>query len=209
MSEEAVVLVHGIWMNGLDMGILRRRLARAGFDPVQFRYPSVRNAPAINAMDLNALARGLDAQTVHFVGHSLGGIVIRHLFSEYPDQRPGRVVTMGTPHRFSAAAERLSRSLPGRLLLGESIKRGLLGNAPPWPRARELGSIAGTLRLGFGMVVPGVPSPNDGTVAVEETRLPEMRDHLTLPVSHFGLLLSARAANQTAYFLRHGCFQTA
>lgn len=206
MSEETVVLVHGIWMNGMDMGLLRRRLSRAGYEAIQFRYASVRNTPLVNAMRLNDFTRGLHARIVHFVGHSLGGIVIRHLFFEYPDQRPGRVVTLGTPHRSSRAADALSRWPAGGLLLGESTKKGLLGNAPPWPDGRELGSIAGSLGLGMGMVIPGIPTPNDGTVAVDETRLPGMRDHKTCRVSHFGMLLSATVAEQIVSFLRNGRF---
>ncbi|MGH8630353.1 MAG: esterase/lipase family protein [Burkholderiales bacterium] len=205
-AQEVVILVHGLWMNGMDMGLLRRRLARAGFRPVQFRYPSLRRPPHINAMQLHTFAQGLDAQTLHFVGHSLGGIVIRHLFFEYPDQRPGRVVTLGTPHHFSQAAGVLSRWPIGRLLLGKSTKNGLLGHAPPWPNGRELGSIAGSLGLGMGMLIPGIPSPNDGTVAVDETRLPGMRDHRIFRVSHFGMLLSATVAGQIASFLKDGHF---
>ncbi|HEY7840488.1 MAG TPA: alpha/beta hydrolase, partial [Gammaproteobacteria bacterium] len=85
---ETVVLVHGLWVNGTDMTVLRRRLAQAGYDPRQFSYPSVSEPPAANAMALQAFVRELDAERVHFVGHSLGGIVLRHLFHDYPEQRP-------------------------------------------------------------------------------------------------------------------------
>jgi hypothetical protein len=57
------------------------------------------------------------------------------------------------------------------------------------------------------MFVPGIPRPNDGTVAVSETMLDGMTDHVTLPVSHFGMLLSSAVARQTVNFLRHGRFQ--
>lgn len=206
MAAETVVLVHGLWVNGLDMTLLRRRLQDAGFAPRQFSYPSVRSAPLANAMALNAFLRPIPAEIVHFVGHSLGGIVIRHLFYHYPDQRAGRVVTLGTPHRPSQAASAMARWLPGRWLLGKSIKEGLLGGAPPWPVDRELGGIAGTLRLGMGMIVPGIPVPNDGTVAEQETHLPGMRDHIAVPVSHTGLLLSRRVADEIACFLKYGGF---
>ena len=203
---DSVVLVHGLWMNGMDMGVLRRRLQRSGFEVVQFRYQSLRNSPLTNAAELHRFADGLKSESVHFVAHSLGGLVLRHLFFEYPEQRPGRVVTLGTPHASSAAARTLSGWPGGRMVLGQSLERGLLGNVPPWQAQRELGSIAGTLRLGLGMIVPDIPSPNDGTVAVEETRIAGMRDHLALPVSHFGRLLSGEVARQTERFLRSGKF---
>ena len=204
---ETVVLVHGLWVNGTDMTVLRRRLAQAGYNARQFTYPSVREPPAANAMALQAFIRQLDGERLHFVGHSLGGIVIRHLFHDYPEQRPGRVVTLGTPHRASTAAVKLARWLPGRFALGESVRQGLLGGLPPWPTDRELGSIAGTLRMGLGMVIPDIPSPNDGTVALEETRILALKDHTTLPVSHFGLLLSRRVFHEVDHFLKHGRFR--
>ncbi|MFQ5660256.1 MAG: esterase/lipase family protein [Gammaproteobacteria bacterium] len=206
MNEEVAVLVHGLWVNGLDMGLLRKRLQTAGYRTLRFSYPSVRNTPLENAMDLNVFANRIHAETIHFVGHSLGGIVIRHLFHEYPQQRPGRVVTLGTPHRSSMAAKQLHRTLPGQALLGKSAMEGLLGNVPPWKADHELGSIAGTLRFGLGMVVPDIPRPNDGTIAVEETKFKGMKDHVTVAASHFGLLLSRRVANQSRYFLQHGRF---
>jgi pimeloyl-ACP methyl ester carboxylesterase len=204
---EAVVLVHGLWVNGTDMTVLRRRLVQAGYTAHQFSYPSVREPPAANAMALQSFVRGLDGERLHFVGHSLGGIVIRHLFNDYPGQRPGRVVTLGTPHRPSTAAVKLARWLPGRFALGESVRQGLLGGLPPWPADRDLGSIAGTLRMGLGMVIPDIPSPNDGTVALEETRIPTLKDHVTLPVSHFGLLLSRRVFHEVDHFLKYGRFR--
>jgi len=72
--------------------------------------------------------------------------------------------------------------------------------------ASRSGVIAGTLGVGLGVIIDNLPSPNDGTVAVEETRLPGIRDHIEIAVTHTGLLVSALAASQTAYFLRHGEF---
>lgn len=201
-----MVLIHGLWVNGMDMSLLRHRLSNRGFAPAQFSYHSIGDTPRANAVALNAFVAELGAPAVHFVAHSLGGLVLRHLFHEYPGQPPGRVVTLGTPHAISSAARSLSRWLPGRLMLGRSVDGGLLGGAPSWDGKRELGSLAGTIPIGLGMVLPGIPAPNDGTVAVEETRLRGMADHLVLPVSHFGMLFSRRVAYQVGYFLRQGRF---
>ena len=203
---DTVVLLHGLWFNGTDMTLLRRRLARAGYHPVQFSYRTVRVPPPENAFMLNTFLRGVPGERVHFLAHSLGGIVLRHFFFEFPDQRPGRVVTLGTPHMASAAARTLSRARPGRAILGESVHRGLLGGLPPWPADRDLGSIAGDLPLGLGLAIPGIPRPNDGTVAVAETRFPGMRDHATLPVSHLGMLVSRRVFHEALHFFRNGRF---
>jgi hypothetical protein len=78
--------------------------------------------------------------------------------------------------------------------------------AVPLTESREVGIIAGTLGLGFGRLVATFDEDNDGTVAVSETRLPGARDHLTLPVTHMGLVWSPRVAVQIAAFLQRGAF---
>ena len=202
-----MLLVHGIWANGLDMVLLKTRLERAGFATRMFTYPSVRTPPCDNAHNLQRLVGRIKSPVLHFVCHSLGGLIVRHLFHHYPEQRPGRVVTLGTPHTTSTAARQLSRLSTGRWLLGHSLEEGLLGGAPPWRNRHDLGVIAGRLRLGFGLFVPGIPQPSDGTVAVAETRLEGMADHIVLPVSHFGMLLSRQVVSQTRHFLEHGRFR--
>ena len=202
-----MILIHGLWLNGLAMGILRLRLQRSGFTTRQFYYHGLQASPAENATALYTLLQTINTDTVHYVGHSLGGLVIRHLFHKYPGREQGRIVCLGTPHQSSSAAKTLYRVAPGRWLLGRSIEQGLLGDIPPWGNTHELGVIAGNLRLGMGLIVPGIPKPSDGTVAVQETMLEGMADHIILPVSHFGMLFSARAAMQTLHFLKHGRFQ--
>ena len=206
MSGDTIILVHGLWMNGIDMTLLARRLEKAGYETAQFSYPSMGNTPRENASRLDSFATGLDAPVIHFVGHSLGGIVIRHLFFDYPNRKPGRVVTLGTPHRPSFSAHNLSSYTLGKLMLGQSVVDGLLGNIPPWSDVHDLGSIAGTMEFGLGLVFNGLPSPNDGTVTVEETRLPNMKDHASVHASHFGLLLSPTTADLCHNFLRDGLF---
>ena len=201
-----MVLVHGLWVNGFDMSLLRQRLRQAGYACHQFSYNSVTCKPTENAEKLNNFVRAIDSATLHFVGHSLGGIVIRHLFHTCPQQKPGRVVTLGTPHQESHVARQLSAFYPGKLLLGKSAENGLTGELPAWDSSHELGSIAGSLQFGMGLVFTGLAKPNDGTVAVKETMLEGMKDHLTLDVSHFGLLLSRRASEAVIKFLHEGIF---
>ncbi len=109
-----VVLVHGLWMNGMEMCLLRRRLGKAGFATQRFSYPTVRSDIAANAARLQQFLSGLDADTVHFVGHSLGGLLILRLFADFPEQRPGRIVLLGTPYAGSATARNLARRAWGR-----------------------------------------------------------------------------------------------
>ena len=203
---EAVVLIHGLWMPALVMGLLARRLRRAGWAAAVFAYPSRHATTRQNAARLAAFLETVDAPVVHFVAHSLGGLVLTQLLQDYPGQRPGRVVLLGTPYRGSRVARWFSRRGWGRWWCGLSLQGALLGDGPCWPGDRELGVIAGSMPIGVGLVIPGLPRPHDGTVAVAETRVPGQTEQLILPVSHTALLFSAAVARQVAAFLATGRF---
>lgn len=205
--REAVVFLHGIWMTGLEMVVLQRRVESCGFQTHQFRYASLWHSPAENAARLDRFLKGIDADVVHIVAHSLGGIVVSHLFADYPMQRPGRVVMLGTPLRGSALAARLARYFVTRPWLGRSIDHGLLGDAPRWKGMRELGMIAGSRGVGMGLLAFGdLEHPHDGTVAVSETRSSEINAHITVPYSHMGMLLAKPVAALVCSFLSEGVF---
>jgi pimeloyl-ACP methyl ester carboxylesterase len=201
-----VVCVHGLYMTGLDMGLLRLRLRRCGFRTRQFSYGSWRRDIARQAARLDRFLRTIDAATVHLVAHSLGGLLVHRMLADFPQQSVGRVVTLGTPHCGSAVAERLQRCALGRLFLGRTVPQGLLAARNPWPPDRELGVVAGTGGIGIGRLVTTLAVPNDGTVTVAETRLPAARDHATVSTSHTGLLYSAAAAREVCHFLHTGRF---
>lgn len=114
---------------------------------------------------------------------------------------------LGTPNQTSRAAAILQDWPGGHWLLGNSLQQGLLGPLPAWNPVIQLGVIAGDMRFGMGMIIPGIPEPNDGTVAVKETRLEGMQDHIVVHASHFGLLLSEIAWLHCRQFIEQGCFQ--
>ena len=92
-------------------------------------------------------------------------------------------------------------SLIGQALVQWQPERGLAA-----ARAFEIGMIAGTTPLGLGRLVARLPAPHDGAVCVDETRLPGLRDHIAMPVSHSGLLVAARVTRQICSFLEQGHF---
>lgn len=200
--KEAVVLIHGIWMTGLEMLPLQRRLRQEGFEAHIFRYHSLIWPPARNARCLNDYLQTLDADIVHLVAHSLGGLVLLHLFNGYPEQRPGRVLMLCSPLQGSHTARRLSRYFFTRPFLGRSIERGLLGDAPRWKGQRKLIMIAGDRGLGIGRIVGGLPRPNDGTVSVDETESDAVNLHLRVPYSHFGMLIAHNVQDTVVACLR-------
>lgn len=208
MSREVVVLVPGLWLPYWSLLFLKRGLRRCGFEVRLFRYRTVRRSFYENASQLNAFIASLGAQRVHLVGHSLGGVVIRALLHYFPEQPPGRVVTLGSPHQGSAAGVQLARSAFGRRILGRCIADVIAGvpQAWSWPQ-RECGSLAGNLGLGLGrLITSDLPRPHDGTVTVAETRLPGSIDQIVLATTHFGMLVSPQVVRQTCRFLQSGRF---
>ena len=208
MSPPLVVYVHGLWMPGEESLVLRHRL-RQDFDLAlqAFRYSAASTPMSEITEKLARFVGGLKASAVHFLGHSLGGLVIHRFLERFPEQPPGRVVFLGTPCVGSRAAERAGRFAPLAHLMGQSVAAELLTpRERRWDHARPLGIIAGTQPLGFGRLFADFTEPNDGTVAVRETRMPGATDHLALPVSHLGMLVSARVAREAGSFLTRGSF---
>ncbi len=209
--KTAVVYVHGLWMTGVEGLVLRRRMARElGAETPLFSYRSVGAGIEANARSLAARLRRLRADTLHLVGHSLGGVVICKMFEEAGGETlpPGRVVLLGAPVAGSRAAHRLAQWRLGRLIMGLSVREELLIERDRrWTHGRDLGVIAGTLSVGLGRIVNTHPGSSDGTIYVDETRIPGMKEHLVMPVSHTGLPFSPAVARQTAAFLRSGHFE--
>jgi pimeloyl-ACP methyl ester carboxylesterase len=206
-GRESVVLLHGLWLTGWAMTYIAWRLRRGGFRPYLFSYPSVRGSLRDNATALRTFSDAIRGDAVHFVGHSLGGVVIQAMLAYCPPPRAGRVVTLCTPHRGNRAAQNLARRRWGPRMLGASMADLLNGGAPGCDlSARELGIIRGDRSFGVGRLFSRLREPNDGVVLLSEAALPGAADEVTLHASHSGILLSRRAAAQTDHFLRCGRF---
>ncbi len=201
-----VIVVHGLWMNGLETTLLRQRLAAEGFSPQVFRYPSTQTDLGVVTA---SLAEFITAQGpgVHLVGHSLGGLIVLETLQSRPELRVGRAVLLGSPVRGSSVARTLAAWPAGRALLGSLASVELARHHQRrWQGPGELGVIAGTLAAGLGRIVTHLPGPSDGTVSVEETHIEGASAQLLLEVSHTGMLFSSAVASATAGFLRQGHF---
>ena len=211
--QECVVLLHGLFRTQLSMKAVQWKLEEEGFEVVSQTYPSLTHS--IEELAIMAVESGVRAcrarglEHIHFVTHSLGGILIRQYMVAGGIEGLQRVVMLGPPNQGSQLADFVSAqkilhpfTAQAIVQLGtgeQSIPRHL------GPASFKLGIIAGTAnRRG---ALPGFPQEaSDGTVAVAETVVPGMLDFLEMPVSHSFMMWDNAVLRQTVYFLNHGSF---
>ena len=199
-----VILTHGLWVPGFAMKPLAVRLGRAGFDCHTFSFMGRARPMEDHTGRLARFAREIGP--AHFVGHSMGGLVMLEALSRHRDVTVGRVLLLGTSARGNFAGRRLARHAAGRWLLGESRPLWREGRDMRWARPEALGVVAGTRPIGLGRLLGRLAGPNDGVVTVEETTVEGMRERIALPVGHSQMLISAIVAAQVAAFLTDGRF---
>jgi len=165
-------------------------------------HASLEDACAALATHLRALG-----DACHVVAHSLGGVVTLETYVRHPGLPPGRIVLLGSPVQGSRAARAVARwSMGPRILGGLAVAELCRPVDRRWNLPREIGLVAGSGNLGLGRLFAELPLPNDGTVCVDETRLPGATAHIVLEVSHTGMLVSTAVASAVVRFLRHGSF---
>ena len=200
---DRVVLLHGLWMPGLSMRWHAARLSAAGFAPEVFAYPTVGGGPEAALPRLGEL---LARAPTHVLAHSLGGLVALTALQREPALPVARVVCLGSPLCGSAAATGLAQRTLTAATLGRSADL-LREGCEPWRGRAEVGVVAGRVPLGLGQFFGAIHGDSDGTVAVAETRLTGLADHVVVGASHSGLLFSAAAARQAVGFLLNGRFE--
>ncbi|OGA06157.1 MAG: hypothetical protein A3D95_02605 [Betaproteobacteria bacterium RIFCSPHIGHO2_12_FULL_69_13] len=200
-----VVLVPGLWMPGAAMALLAARLARDGYSPRVFDYRG-RSPFEVNVERLARFAHdALGGEAAHFVGHSLGGVLVLEALNRHPEIAVASAVLVAAPVRGNAAGRRLAQRRLGRWMMGATEpvwaerEARWRGNAP-------LGVIAGTLALGLGRALGPLRGPNDGVVRVAETGVDGMTERALVPLGHSALVVSGRVARLIERFLAAGRF---
>ncbi|MFM9883566.1 MAG: esterase/lipase family protein, partial [Burkholderiales bacterium] len=187
-----VILLHGLRMNRHVMRYLASSLGRQGFACDTWGYPSSRRDLDANANALAQRLRNESTMRIAIVAHSYGGIITLAQLQRQPDPRVHRVVLLGSPIAGSTAGVQVMRHAFGRWFAGASRPVWVNGPHVSIPTGVQVGSIAGTSRIGLGRFFARFDGPNDGVVTVDETRLPGLTDLLVMPVAHSVMLMSPR-----------------
>jgi pimeloyl-ACP methyl ester carboxylesterase len=196
VTREAVVLVHGHGAHPVLLAPLRRALERQGFRAVNWLYVSLRGSIEAHAARLATKARELDEDTgvarLHFVGHSMGAIVVRSALAMARPRKLGRVVLLAPPNRGARLADFALR------LFGRRLVRATELCSHPDSYVNRLAPAAD---LDCGVIAASW----DHAVSLASTNLPGQRDHLVLRSLHT-LPLHRHTPAQVAHFLREGRF---
>lgn len=205
-NTATVILIHGLWMRGMVLLPYQHWLRGEGFAVRRFSYPSWRDGLDANARLLSSFVKETPGSIVHLVAHSLGGLVVAKMLARDADPRIRRVVLLGTPYAGCHCGSTLGAIPPLAPLLGRTFVDWFALPPSVLPPETEIGVIAGTCRLSFGRLIPGLARPNDGLISVDETRIASAKDGIALNVSHSGMLVSRVCVWQIANFLKTGSF---
>ena len=214
---DPVLLLHGLGRTGLSMVPMARALRRAGFSPHVVDYPSRRHTVGrlVEGVVGPEVDRQLaDAERVHFVTHSMGGVLVRALAARRLDEgRPlpagSRAVMLAPPHAGSEVADVLAERQPFRAVLGPALPEMRTTGVPSGlgpVRGVEAGVIAGTrAAVPFGRAFGG---PHDGLVSVASAHAPSgLADRAVVPKTHAFLMMSPLVIRLTIRFLETGQFE--
>lgn len=214
MSSDAdnVILLHGLARSERSMQKLAKALVKQGYRVQNVSYESTRNniAKLAEQAIAPALAACGEEGAVHFVTHSLGGILVRQYLRNHQIDNLGRVVMLGPPNKGSEVIDKLS-DFPGFYFFHGDAGLELGTGATSVPNRLgaadfDLGIIAGTrsVNLFLSSMIPGV---DDGKVSVENTRLEGMRDHLEMEVTHTFMMRNDEVIDQVIHYLQTGKFK--
>lgn len=210
-ADSCVVLLHGLWRSDGSMNKMERILDDSGFQVRNIGYESTEQT--VEELARETIPRALDAcgdaEAVHFVTHSMGGILIRQFLEHNEIGSLGRVVMLGPPNQGSEVVDTYERFSafewfggPAGLQLGTgeaSIPRAL------GPATFDVGIIAGTRSIN-PILSSIIPEQDDGKVSVESTKVDGMKDHLELPVNHVFMMRDPEVIAQVVHYLDHGSF---
>jgi len=211
-DAEQVILLHGLGRSETAMLFLENELAGAGYEVHNIGYPSNDGTPeALLKRVTEAIDRccANNDRPLHFVGHSLGGLLVRAYLDRAIPSNLGRVVLLGTPNKGSELADQTD-GLAAILVEYAGPTAQLLGTGPDsfpasiGPPHYPVGVIAGTFDGGISN--EWLPLPNDSMVSLESAKLEGMTDFAAFNVTHWGLRNDSDVAAATIRFLQQGSF---
>lgn len=211
-AEACVVLLHGLARSSTSMWLMELRLQDEGYFTVNESYPSTTTPlrELIDTVPPPRVAQCGDRRPIHFVTHSMGGVIMRGHLAKHQIDGLGRLVLLAPPNKGSELVDTM-KEIPGFEWVNGPAGAALSADIDSIPNTisdanAEYGVIAGNLSLNplYSSLIPG---DDDGKVSVESTKFAAMTDHITLYVSHTFIMNSTDVTKQTVAFLKTGRFE--
>ncbi|MEA3274910.1 MAG: alpha/beta hydrolase [Pseudomonadota bacterium] len=211
-----MILLHGLGRTSRSLNNMADAVQAAGFSAVNLDYPSRKKT--IQELASETIERGLSrcaqmpARAIHFVTHSMGGILVRYYLNRHRPENLGRVVMLSPPNHGSEAADHLRDSALYAWFNGPAGQQLVTGpeGLPEQlgPVDFPLGIITGNQHSFFdAWLADVIPGTDDGKVSVERAKVEGMADFLVLPYSHPFIMNAEEVIEQTLHFLRRGHFR--
>jgi len=213
-ASEAVILLHGLCRTDRSMTKMASALEAAGYVVINVDYRSrtstIQDLAETVIADALANSAITNASKVHFVTHSLGGILVRQYLKSNSIEHLGRVVMLGPPNQGSEIVDTLGDLALFKAIHGPSGKQlGTASDSIPnqlGPVDFELGIIAGDRSINWINSFTMIDGPDDGKVSVERTRVAGMANHIVIRATHPYLMRNKQAIRETIHFLGTGRF---
>ena len=212
-NKSCVIILHGLGRTRNSMHKIEKYLSQRGYDTINEKYPSTNmSVKEITKTSLNDIINRIGnhpERTIHFVTHSMGGILVRYYLRDNRLPNLGRVVMLAPPNSGSEVVDWLKKSFIYKRLLGPAGQElGTGDDSLPiklGPVDFELGVIAGNRSINWinSLVIEG---PNDGKVSVDKTKVKGMGDFLIVRRTHPFIMNGEEVMFQTEHFLRKGFF---
>lgn len=211
-DADYVIILHGIARSNKHMKSLANFLEKDGFDVVNLTYPSTsyKIEELTTLINSEISKRITQNKPIHFIGYSMGGLMVRALIHKYNYQNLGKVVQLAAPNHGSEVADFVKNFWPYKKIFGpagqqlvtnQTTIKHLFGEVN-----YELGVIAGNATIDpicWGII----PGENDGKVSIESTKLKGMKDHIVVSASHTFFPSNKEVHKQTIHFLKHSKFK--
>lgn len=211
LSFEHVVLLHGLARSSDSMKKLGQNLSREGYQVLNIDYPSTKyNISELAGIIRKEVVSKTDgAEKIHFVTHSMGGIILRYIQKNDPLPNIGRVVMLSPPNHGSEVVDAIGGIWPFGLINGPAGKQlGTDKTSIPeslGPVNFETGIITGDRSINWinSIMIPGA---DDGKVSVESAKVDGMKDFLVVHCSHPFIMNNEDVIKKCISFLRNGHF---